>query len=227
MASPATADLFDIPIDRLIGMRPTDVINHLQELTGDPTHFEAFSSDQNILYTKLSPATPLDPDAKPEDAVHARVPMIFRKHPKPSYNMRAFLPIIISYIRGKEASRQNVLYLEVTNAVRRTTEGYVCTLPLPNPLLVFEAYATGYDRVLSKLPNYRDMLERHVKKIAPGPGMHVLDLGAGTGNLTVAVLAQGTQVTAVDVNVAMLAQLRAKTSNVEEGLDSSSRTRAT
>jgi ubiquinone/menaquinone biosynthesis C-methylase UbiE len=219
MASPATAELFATPLERLIGMRPADVIERLRDLTGDSAHFDAFSADQSEIYTKLSPATPLNPNAQPEHGAHAKVPIIFRKHPKPGYNMRAFLPIIVSYVRGREASRQNVLYLEVTNAVRRTPEGYVCTLPTPNPMLVFEAYSTGYDRVLSKLPNYQEVLERHLKRIEPRAGMHVLDLGAGTGNLTVALIERGAQVTAVDSNGAMLRQLRAKTSGIDDGLD--------
>ncbi len=219
MASDATAELFDIPRERLIGMHPEDVIQRLRELMGDPLHFEQFGADQQELYTKLSPATPYNPGAPPERAVYAKVPMIFRKHPKADYNMRAFLPIIVSYIRGREVSRQNVLYLDVTNAVRCTTEGYVCTLPQPNPMLVFKAYANGYDRVLLNLPTYREVLERHVRKIAPRAGMRLLDLGAGTGNLTLALLEAGAHVTAVDNNAAMLRELRRKMAGYDETLE--------
>jgi ubiquinone/menaquinone biosynthesis C-methylase UbiE len=208
-ASDATADLFGIARDQLIGMHPAQVIGNLSKLMDDRDHFSAFCADQDRLYQHLSSE---DLYGKTDRrAVHATVPMIFRKHPKPTYNQRAFLPVIVSNESGEESSRQRVLYLEVTNAVRRTRGGgYVCTLPQANPMLVFEAYATRYDRVLPKLPNYREMLERHLRRIEPKPGMHVLDLGAGTGNLSLELLRRGAHVTAVDVSTAMLNELRQK-----------------
>jgi SAM-dependent methyltransferase len=44
--------------------------------------------------------------------------------------------------------------------------------------------------------------------LEPAPGMRVLDLGAGTGKLTEALVALGADVTAVEPDAAMLAELR-------------------
>ncbi len=52
--------------------------------------------------------------------------------------------------------------------------------------------------------------------LAPAPGLDVLDLGAGTGKLTEALVARpGVRVTAVDPDPAMLAQLRLRLPDVD------------
>lgn len=55
-------------------------------------------------------------------------------------------------------------------------------------------------------PDYAEAAVRWALDTAPGP--RVLDLGAGTGKLTAALLALGTDVTAVEPDPSMLAELR-------------------
>ena len=58
----------------------------------------------------------------------------------------------------------------------------------------------GYDRVLGRV----------VELAAVAPGMEVLELGPGTGNLTARLVAAGASVWALDFSAAMLARARAK-----------------
>jgi SAM-dependent methyltransferase len=69
---------------------------------------------------------------------------------------------------------------------------------------VFGTVAAAYAR---HRPDYADAAARWA--IETAPGSRVLDLGAGTGKLTATLLAAGADVTAVEPDPAMLAQLRA------------------
>lgn len=78
----------------------------------------------------------------------------------------------------------------------------------------FGAVAAAYDR---HRPGYPTAALDWA--LSPAPGRAVLDLGAGTGKLSEAVLAvPGTTVTAVDPDPAMLAQLRERLPAVEARL---------
>ncbi|GIF42517.1 class I SAM-dependent methyltransferase [Actinoplanes xinjiangensis] len=68
---------------------------------------------------------------------------------------------------------------------------------------VFGTVAAAYAR---HRPDYADAAARWA--IEAAPGSRVLDLGAGTGKLTATLLAAGADVTAVEPDPAMLAQLR-------------------
>jgi tRNA (cmo5U34)-methyltransferase len=75
--------------------------------------------------------------------------------------------------------------------------------------------AEGYDVQIRRfIPGYDDMLATAVELLAAlvAPEARVLDLGAGTGALSAAVLAglPNAQVTALDVDVDMLAQARVR-----------------
>jgi ubiquinone/menaquinone biosynthesis C-methylase UbiE len=72
---------------------------------------------------------------------------------------------------------------------------------------VWSAYSHSYDRVLLGFPPYRRLIADLIAVIPPGR-QSVLDLGAGTGNVTASLLAAGHKVTAVESNAAMLDQLR-------------------
>jgi ubiquinone/menaquinone biosynthesis C-methylase UbiE len=76
--------------------------------------------------------------------------------------------------------------------------------------LTWETYAASYDRILPELPFYREVVERHRAAMASASIESVLDVGAGTGSVTVPLAARGKHVTAVEVNRAMLRRLSAK-----------------
>jgi ubiquinone/menaquinone biosynthesis C-methylase UbiE len=86
----------------------------------------------------------------------------------------------------------------------------VSTLDTRRHELTWNRYAASYDRILLEMPYYLEVLERH-RAAMTAPGVHeVLDVGAGTGNVTLPLLAAGRRVTAVDRSRAMLDRLRAK-----------------
>ncbi len=76
--------------------------------------------------------------------------------------------------------------------------------------LLWETYAMSYDIVLPRLDYYTDVVNRHIHGLSHGGIRRVLDVGAGTGSVTTALLRAGCHVTAVDVSRAMLERLRAK-----------------
>lgn len=71
---------------------------------------------------------------------------------------------------------------------------------------LFDALAPEYDEAL---PFFRGFAKLHVDWLAPAPGAVALDLGAGSGALTGALLERGCAVTAVDAAPAMVAKLAA------------------
>ncbi|MGH3913305.1 MAG: class I SAM-dependent methyltransferase [Pseudonocardiaceae bacterium] len=77
----------------------------------------------------------------------------------------------------------------------------------------FDAAATSYDRLVSASPGYHANLIRSVRRMqlpGDGAGLHLLDLGCGTGASTAALLEVVPQarITAVDASAGMLAQAR-------------------
>ncbi len=93
---------------------------------------------------------------------------------------------------------------------------YTDLLPLLRQDLIFSEYSISYDRVLLASRVYKELVSEMLNG-ADGtrripPGTMVLDLGAGTGNLThsLADPAYGRHVAAVDNNRMMLSQLELK-----------------
>lgn len=81
--------------------------------------------------------------------------------------------------------------------------------------LLWETYAISYDRVLPRLPFYRDVVERHLATLSSPEVVDILDLGAGTGNVAVPLAQKGRRVSAVDTSRAMLARMRGKIPDAE------------
>lgn len=75
----------------------------------------------------------------------------------------------------------------------------------------WKLYALSYDRVLPRLPFYQEAVRRHVAVMSRPEIQDVIDVGAGTGNVTVELLERGRRVTAVDLSPEMLDKLREKT----------------
>jgi ubiquinone/menaquinone biosynthesis C-methylase UbiE len=70
-------------------------------------------------------------------------------------------------------------------------------------------YAHSYDAVLQNFPPYNELV-RAVTSLVPPDAAKVVDLGAGSGNCTSALLQAGHHVTAVEANLGMLERLRNK-----------------
>ena len=82
----------------------------------------------------------------------------------------------------------------------------------------FDAWAAGYDADVARsrdddafpFAGYDRVLARVVELANPAPGMAVLELGPGTGNLTARLVARGAAVWALDFSAEMLARARAR-----------------
>ena len=70
-------------------------------------------------------------------------------------------------------------------------------------------YAVSYDTILSDFPPYRQLIDDVLRGISPNVS-RVLELGAGTGNVTKALLQRGYTVTALENNPFMLEKMCAK-----------------
>ena len=87
------------------------------------------------------------------------------------------------------------------------------TVPHPDHQVeVWREYACSYDCVVGIMPYYLAVLDRHERLIAAAGCENILDIGAGTGNLTVRLADRGLSVTAIDSSEAMLEGLRSKLS---------------
>lgn len=77
----------------------------------------------------------------------------------------------------------------------------------------FDTAAASYDRLVAASPGYHDNLIRSARRMqlpGDGAGLHLLDLGCGTGASTAALLAVAphARITAVDASAGMLARAR-------------------
>jgi len=82
---------------------------------------------------------------------------------------------------------------------------------------VWDAYAQSYDLILPILPFYREAVNRHVEALSIRGVRRVIDVGAGTGNVAIQLALRGMSVTAIDISVGMLKQLRSKVKGSSPG----------
>ena len=81
---------------------------------------------------------------------------------------------------------------------------------------LFDAWAANYDQLLDSgaasisFEGYEDVLAETVVQARVVPGMRVLDLGTGTGNLAARFLSAGCDVWGMDFSEGMLAKAREK-----------------
>jgi putative AdoMet-dependent methyltransferase len=83
------------------------------------------------------------------------------------------------------------------------------------PASEFDDWAETYDRSVSDgrafpFAGYTDLLQAIVRLAAPRPGLSVLDLGTGTGNLAILFAQRGCDLWCTDFSAAMLAKARQK-----------------
>ena len=76
--------------------------------------------------------------------------------------------------------------------------------------ILWAIYASSYDAIILKLPFYQEVLDRHLAAMRRRDIARVVDIGAGTVTVTVALVKEGKSVTAVDVCRAMLEKLYSK-----------------
>jgi len=76
--------------------------------------------------------------------------------------------------------------------------------------LRWEAYAADYDRILTRLPFYREAVRRHLEALSAAGAELILDIGAGTGNVALPLAVAGRRVIAVDSSRSMLSRLAVK-----------------
>lgn len=165
-------------------------------------------------------------------------PIVFKGHESPVVPLLAHLPIVFQRTPLVGKTRLRVLYLDVTKAARRVSEGYLCDLGLDSGRWLdmlhkighkvartdaqlrrdaFDEYAAGYDTILPQLSFYKEVVERHVKAFLPAEMSRIADLGAGTGSVTLPLLEAGKELLAVDISLSMLARLRAKVDSAGRG----------
>lgn len=102
-----------------------------------------------------------------------------------------------------------IIYMELQNA-EKERELFDALSQEHRRQLTWELYAVSYDHVLPLLPFYQEVVKRHVEAMS-APGIdNILDVGAGTGNVTIELLKANRKVTAVDLSRAMLEKLRTK-----------------
>ncbi len=91
-------------------------------------------------------------------------------------------------------------------------------MPTNNRLPIFERWAEGYDQSVQTdkgiFANYKEVLAEVVRAAGAQPGMRILELGIGTGNLARKFVTLGCEVWGVDFSPAMLAKAREKVPQV-------------
>jgi SAM-dependent methyltransferase len=74
---------------------------------------------------------------------------------------------------------------------------------------LWSVYASAYDRILSEFAPYHDLL-KEVTSVIPATATTVVDIGAGTGNVSKLLLDRGLRVTSIEFSATMIDRMRAK-----------------
>ncbi len=82
--------------------------------------------------------------------------------------------------------------------------------------LIWETYAVGYDVILQKMDYYAEVVNRHHSALCAEGINRVIDIGAGTGNVTIPLLQSGRSVTAIDMSRAMLDKMNSKLRDLDQ-----------
>jgi len=160
------------------------VLKHGRETFADPDRLPRFNKEE-IVYTSITYGT---------------ITATKRAYQFPDDNGAYAGWLIILDVRFHDPGQPEKFQFDLTKTLWRT--------------LVWSEYALSYDQVLMKSGSYQELLARILGedgRLTPiRDGARVLDLGAGTGNVTVRLARQGRIVFALDNNRAMLNALRAK-----------------
>ena len=128
----------------------------------------------------------------------------------PRYGWTSLNRTVVSRLDARTGYHDGTLFYWDVTAIEQEAEFRIKMNWEQQKQQIWESYAFSYDRVLPVLPFYTEVVERHVAAMARPDVETVLDMGAGTGSVTVALLERGRKVTALDLNRAMLKKLRAK-----------------
>ena len=82
---------------------------------------------------------------------------------------------------------------------------------------MWSVYSASYDRVLNRFPPYQALIDEVIGVLRPRKDLYVADLGAGTGNVTAALVKAGHRVLAVENNEGMLDRFAEKQFSATRG----------
>jgi len=111
-------------------------------------------------------------------------------------------------------SLERTAYFEI-NAVEFEQEFQESFQKVLQHQLIWESYAISYDLVLNEQDYYQEVLSRHITVLSEDGINRVIDIGAGTGNVTIPLLAAGRSVTAIDMSRAMIGKMHHKLSAID------------
>ena len=200
----------------LVGAKVSDIVVKLQQFM-PIGQFMAFATEQTEIIEDLT-STTATMFGLQRTRVNAMIPMVFEGHPNPAFDQRAFLPIIVHSDNSQDDRLLlNVLYLDVTSATRIKDGIFRCVLESADrPPLIWDNYAVSYDKILTRLSIYQEVLKRHVTAMSGDDVRSVLDVGSGTGNATLPLLRAGKHVTVVERSAGMLDLMRQKLLDLED-----------